>query len=312
MDPLMENVSHTYFILNGFNELGELRPLLFIPFSFMFLLSISANSLLFYVIVSQRVLHSPMYILIALLACVDLIIVVYWVPNMLVNFLFDLRGISLTGCLIQLYCIQFTAFLQSSLLVWMALDRYFAICTPLYYHNSMAVPRFLKFVIPLLIRNFLLNTVMVSLAGRLLFCYRNAIDHCFCEHMALVTLACGNTSLNNRVGLVTIFLIPVTDFIIVTISYVIIFRSVFRSGTSGLKALNTCVTHIIIITVCLITALTAFLSYRIRNSLSPPSRIFISTMYLLFPSCFNPIIYGLRTKEIRQQILRVLNRIHDK
>ncbi|KAM3875085.1 olfactory receptor 52K1-like [Diretmus argenteus] len=308
MDPLMENVSHTYFILNGFNELGEMRPLLFIPFSFMFLLAIVANSLLFYVIVSQRVLHSPMYILIALLACVDVLLLVYFVPNMLLNLLFDLRGISLTGCLIQLYCIHLTAFLQSSLLVWMALDRYFAICTPLYYHNSMALPGFLKFVIPLLIRNVLYNTVIVSLAGRLSFCYRNVINHCFCEHMALVTLACGNTSINNLMGLVGIFLIPVTDFIIVTVSYVIIFRSVFRSGSSGTKALNTCVTHIIIITVCLITMLIAFLSYRIRNNLSPSSRVFISTMYFLFPGCFNPIIYGLRTKEIRQQILRVLNR----
>ncbi|KAM3875081.1 olfactory receptor 52K1-like [Diretmus argenteus] len=307
MDPLMENVSHTYFILNGFDELGELRPLLFIPFSFIFLLSISANSLLLYVIVSQRVLHSPMYILIALLACVDLSLPVYVIPNMLLNFLFDLRGISLTGCLTQMYGNHIGGFLQSSLLVWMALDRYFAICTPLYYHNSMALPGFLKFVIPLLIRNFLYNTVVVSLAGRLSFCYRNVMDHCFCEHMALVKLACGNTSLNNRVGLVGIFLIPVTDFFIIVISYVIIFRSVFRSGTSGAKALNTCVTHIIVITVSLVILLTAFLSYRIRNYLSPSIRIFISTMYLLFPGCFNPIIYGLRTKEIRQQILRVLN-----
>ncbi|KAM3875088.1 olfactory receptor 52K1-like [Diretmus argenteus] len=306
MDPLMENVSHTYFILNGFNELGELRPLLSIPFSFMFLLSISANSLLLYVIVSQRVLHSPMYILIALLACTDLSQLFIFLPNMLLNFLFDLRGISLTGCLTQMYCNQFNGFLHSSLLVWMALDRYFAICTPLYYHNSMALPGFLKFVMPLLIRNFLLNTVTVSLAGRLFFCFRNVIDHCFCEHMALVKLACGNTSINNLMGLLTIFLIPVTDVIIITISYVIIFRSVFRSGTSGTKALNTCVTHIIIITACLVTALTAFLSYRIRNNLSPSSRIFLSTMYMLFAGCFNPIVYGLRTNEIRQQILRLL------
>ncbi|KAM3875082.1 olfactory receptor 52K1-like [Diretmus argenteus] len=304
MDPLMENVSHTYFILNGFDELGEMRPLLSIPFFFMFLLSISANSLLLYVIVSQRVLHSPMYILIALLACVDLSQLFFFLPSMLLNFLFDLRGISLTGCLTQMHCIHFTGAFQSSFLVWMALDRYFAICTPLYYHNSMALPGFLKFVIPLLIRNFLLNTVLVSLAGRLPYCLTNIMDHCFCEHMALVKLACGNTSINNLAGLMTIFLISVTDFIIVTVSYVVIFRSVFRSGTSGAKALNTCVTHIIVISVNLIILLTAFLSYRIRNNLSPSSRVFFSTMYLLFPGCFNPIIYGLRTKEIRQQILR--------
>ncbi|XP_071394822.1 olfactory receptor 52K1-like [Centroberyx affinis] len=310
MDRLTQNVSHTHFILNGFNELGELRPLLFIPFSVMFLLSLSGNFLLLYVVVSHRVLHSPMCILIAVMACVDLSLPLFFVPNMLLSFLLDWRGISLTGCLVQMHCLHFVGAFQSTLLVWMALDRYFAICTPLCYHKYMALPGFLRFVIPPLIRNFLLTTLMVNLAGTLSFCLRNVMDHCFCEHMALVQLACGNTSTNNLVGLLTAFLIPVVDFIFIAASYVIIFGSVFRSGRSGVKALHTCVTHIVVITVSLTFALTAFLSYRIRNGLAPASRVFLSTMYLLFPSCCNPIIYGIRTTEIRQQILRLLKCPH--
>ncbi|XP_037630718.1 olfactory receptor 52E4-like [Sebastes umbrosus] len=303
----MENVSsHKHFVLDGFSELGALRPVLFLPFSIMFVVSLSANSLLLYVVVSQRSLHSPMCVLIAGMACVDLSLPLFCVPHMLLSFLLDWRGISLSGCLTQMYFIHFVAAFQSTLLVWMALDRYFAICTPLYYHERMSLPSFLKFIVPLVVRNFLLITLFVGLAGSLSFCNTNVMNHCFCEHMALVQLACGSTAVNNVVGLLTIFLNPVADFIFIAASYVVIFSSVLSSGKSGVKALHTCVTHIVVITVSLTIALVAFLSYRIRNGLPAAVRVFISTLYLLFPSCFNPIVYGIRTAEIRQHILKTL------
>ncbi|KAL3991243.1 ubiquitin carboxyl-terminal hydrolase 18/41 [Sarotherodon galilaeus] len=307
----MENISlHTHFILDGFSELGELRSFLFIPFSFMFVVSLFANSLLLYIILSQRSLHSPMCILIAGMACIDLSLPVFFVPHMLLSFLFDWRGISLIGCLVQMHFIHFFGTFQSTLLVWMALDRYFAICTPLYYHNHMILSRFIAFLLPLVVRNVLMITLFVSLAGKLPFCLRNVINHCFCEHMALVELACGSTTTNNFVGLMAVFLIPVLDFVFIAAFYVVIFSSVLRSSRSGVKALHTCITHIVVITVSLILALTAFLSYRIKNGLPAASRVFFSTMYLLFPSCFNPVIYGIRTTEIRQHIRKTLTCCH--
>ncbi|KAG7225932.1 hypothetical protein INR49_018533 [Caranx melampygus] len=289
----MDNISsHKHFTLDGFSELGSLRPILFIPFSIMFILSLTANSLLLYVIISQRSLHSPMYILIASMACVDLSLPLFFVPHMLLSFLFDWRGISLTGCLVQMHFIHFIGTFMSTILLWMALDCYFAICTPLQYHEQMAPQKFLRFMILPVLRNVILITALVVLAGSLSYCGPNVINHCFCEHMALVELACGSTKINSLLGLMTVFLIPVADFIIITASYVVIFRSVLKSGKAGVKALDTCITHIVVISITLTVALIAFLSYRIRSGLPSASRVFSSTMYLLFPSCFNPIIYG--------------------
>ncbi|XP_035535547.1 LOW QUALITY PROTEIN: olfactory receptor 52K1-like [Morone saxatilis] len=308
----MENVSsHKYFILDGFNELGALRPVLFIPFFIMFVVSLLGNSLLLYVIVSQRSLHSPMYILIA---GIGLWLTLELPPvsskpvpqHALAELLVDWREFLWSGCLFRFILFNLLGNFQSTLLLWMALDRYFAICTPLYYHESMALPRFLKLVIPLMIRNVFMISLVVALAAPLSFCAVNVINHCFCEHMALVELACGSTAVNNLVGLLTVFLIPVADFIIITASYIVIFSSVLSSGKSGVKALHTCVTHIVVMTVSLIIILTAFLSYRIRNGLPSAVRVFFSIMYLFFPSCFNPIIYGIRTTEIRQHILKTL------
>ncbi|XP_048017356.1 olfactory receptor 52K1-like [Megalobrama amblycephala] len=277
-----ENISFTDFKMIGFYSLGEWRPFLFVPFFLMFLLAITANSILIYLITTKKSLHSPMYVLISLMAVVDLILPILFVPNMLLNFLFNWSGISLTGCLIQMFCLHFVGTFQSTLLLWMALDRYFAICKPLYYHKYMEIPNFLKFVVVPLIRNVILVVITVSLAGKLSYCLTNFIDHCFCEHMALVQLACGDISINNIAGLLTAFLIPTADFILINVSYILIFTSVFKSGKTNMKALNTCITHIIVMSFTLTFALIAFLSYRIRNNFSPSSRVFVSTMYLLF------------------------------
>ncbi|XP_066499341.1 olfactory receptor 52K1-like [Hoplias malabaricus] len=299
-----ENISFTVFKLTGFSSLGEWRHFLFIPYFLMFLLSTTSNSILIYLIISQRSLHSPMCVLIGLMAIVDLCLPVFYVPNMLFSFLFDWNQISLSACLIQMFCVQFCGAYQSTLLLWMALDRFFAICRPLSYHKQMRMSNFLKFVIVPAIRNLLLNIILVALAGKLNFCLKNDIDHCFCEHMGLVQLACGDTSINSILGLTFAFLITATDFVLVAVSYVIIFVSVMKSGKFSMKTINTCTTHIIVITSGLIFVFLAFLSYRIRNSLSTNSRVFISTVYTLFPSCFNPIIYGIRTKEIRTQFVK--------
>ncbi|KAI5098993.1 odorant receptor, family A, subfamily 113, member 2, partial [Silurus meridionalis] len=308
----VQNISFTTFTLTGFHDLGEWRAILSIPYLFMLLLSSTSNFTLIYLIISQRALHSPMCILIGLMAVVDLSLPIFCVPNMLFSFLFNWKGISLVNCLVQMFFIHCFGTFQSTILLWMALDRFFAICKPLNYHKCMEITNFLKFIIFPVIRNVFLITTMVSWAGKLTFCSTNEIDHCFCEHMALVQLACGDISINNVLGLLAVFLIMTADFIFITISYVAILSSVLRSGKNCLKAVHTCITHIIVMAVSLTFALIAFLSYRIRNNFSPSSRVFLSTMYMLFPSCFNPIIYGIRTKEIREQFLKFINQIFPK
>ncbi|XP_030633808.1 olfactory receptor 52K2-like [Chanos chanos] len=309
LEDHLNNTSHTVFILNGFQSLGKWRPALVVPFLLMFILSVIGNTILSSIIMSKRNLHTPMFVLIGLMSVDDLCIPIFAVPNMLFSFSFNWNAISLNGCLIQMFFILFFQSFQSTILLWMALDRYFAICTPLYYHKHMAFPNFLKFIIVPCLRNALLVILVITLAGSLSFCQGNVIDHCFCEHMALVQLACGDTSINSLVGLMGALLIPTVDFVIIVVSYIIIFSTVIKSGQSHTKAINTCITHIIVMTVSLTLTLTAFMSYRIRNNLSSNSRVFLSLLYLLVPSCFNPIIYGVRTKEIRQQFLHVMRNV---
>uniref|UniRef100_A0A8C9WA11 G-protein coupled receptors family 1 profile domain-containing protein n=1 Tax=Scleropages formosus TaxID=113540 RepID=A0A8C9WA11_SCLFO len=300
------NISHTDFILSGFSGSSEWKQLLFIPFFLLFVMSVTANSMIIFIILSHRALHSPMYLLICVMAFVDLVIPIFFVPNMLFNLLFNWNHISLMGCLVQMFCIHFFQTVQTTILLWMALDRFYAICTPLHYNEHMRFSAFLKFVIILLLRNAVFISAIVGLARSLSYCQSNEIKHCFCEHMALVTLACGPIYVNSVVGLCAAFFTLAADVLFIVFSYVRIFVSLFKSGRPSQKALSTCITHIIVMFVGLIFALTSFLSYRIKNDMSSNSHMTISTMYLLLPACLNPIIYGIRTKEIRQQVIKVM------
>ncbi|XP_069046892.1 olfactory receptor 52K1-like [Lepisosteus oculatus] len=304
------NFSHTEFLLIGFHELKEQRWLLFFPFCLMFMLSTVANSALIFVITAQRSLHSPMCVLIGAMACVDLSLPVFFVPKMLLSLLFNWDAISLLGCLVQMFFIHFVGSFQSSILLWMALDRYAAICIPLRYNEYTNTSSSLKFIVAAVLRNGIFILVIVILAGNLPYCSSNVIDHCFCEHMALVSVANGSTVINSSVGLGAVFCVTTLDFVCIVVSYGKIFISVFKTttGKSSRKAIHTCTTHIIVMCVTYFSAMTAFFTYRVKNSISPNIRVLISTMYLLFPSCFNPIIYGIRTKEIREQILKLIKR----
>uniref|UniRef100_A0A673LDB3 Olfactory receptor 52K2-like n=1 Tax=Sinocyclocheilus rhinocerous TaxID=307959 RepID=A0A673LDB3_9TELE len=281
MDDRTFNFSHQEFYLIGFTDLQEYRRYLFIPFFVIFAFTLFANSVIMMVIVKESKLHAPMYILIGFTAALGFMQPIFLVPRMLISFLFGKNMIYKDECLIQMFCLHMAGCFQSTVL----------------------------FVVVPVIRNVLLVVTTVSLAGKLSFCVTNIIDHCFCEHMVLVQLACGDITINNIVGLLTVFFIPTADFILINISYIVIFTSVFKSGKTNMKALNTCITHFIVMSVTLTFALIAFLSYRIRNNFSPSGRVFVSTMYLLFPSCFNPIIYGVRTKEIRQTFIKFIKNL---
>ncbi|XP_041116073.1 putative olfactory receptor 52P1 [Polyodon spathula] len=303
------NHSYTDFIFTGFLGFSEYKPFLFITIFFMFLVAVVGNSVIIFVIKTQPSLHSPMYFLIFAIAIVDLSSPITFVPNIFLNLVLKLNGISLCGCLVQMFLIHFISSFESTILLVMAWDRYVAICNPLRYNDYMNSSTFYKLSVVFLIRNGLFMSLIVILASTLSFCFSNVIEHFCCEHMALVGLACGETTKNSIMGLVTIFCIPGVDLLCICYSYINIFFAVLKSasGKARQKAVHTCGTHLIVIFVTYLLAFCSFFAYRIRNSMAPDVHILVSLVYLLFPCCFNPIIYGVRTKEIREQILKMVN-----
>uniref|UniRef100_A0A8C9RGI9 G-protein coupled receptors family 1 profile domain-containing protein n=1 Tax=Scleropages formosus TaxID=113540 RepID=A0A8C9RGI9_SCLFO len=302
------NFSHTEFFLIGFSSLGEHRRYLFLPFCVMFIFSTVCNTSLLYVIIRQRSLHAPMYVLIGSIACVDIVAPLLVAPRMLFSFLSDRNEISRAGCLLQMFFVHFVCSFQSTILLGMAVDRYFAIILPLRYNDVVNSENILRFALVYVLRNTIIISSMVILVGRLTFCASNVLYHCFCEHQLVVNLACGDTTKNYIAGFVN-FCIPTVDFLGLAYSYVAIFVVIFRSaaGESRQKAIHTCGTHLIVIFITYFSSMTAFLAYRVKHAIPADYRVLISCMYFLVPGCCNPVIYGIRTKEIREQLIKLFH-----
>ncbi|XP_055051613.1 olfactory receptor 52K2 [Misgurnus anguillicaudatus] len=307
-DLLGANISHTEFLLVGFPEVYKYRRLLFLPFFLIYILVVVGNSLLLLVIRNTESLHSPMYILVSALAVVDIIVPTAIIPAMLLGFLFDLNEISLAGCLTQMFVTHFFSSVESTILLAMALDRFVAICKPLHYTEIMNSSMFLKLLLFTLIRSGTIMFALVALAASLSFCESNVIHHCYCDHMALVSLACDSIAKNNAMGLAVIICFVGIDISVIFFSYVKILHVVLgaAAGEDRWKAFHTCGTHLMVMMCFYFVGSITFLSRNLHIPIPIDINTFLGVMYIVFPASVNPIIYGARTKEIRNALVKML------
>ncbi|XP_016077446.1 PREDICTED: olfactory receptor 52K1-like [Miniopterus natalensis] len=298
------NLSYTSFLLVGFPGLQETRTLLVLPFLSLYLVIVSANVLVIHTVAAQRSLHQPMYLLIALLLAVNICVATTVVPPMLFSFSSRFNRISLARCLVQMFCIYFFIAFDCNILLVMALDRYVAICNPLRYPEIVTGQLLAGLVGVAVARSTGIVAPVVGLASQVRFCRSNVIHHFACEHMALMKLSCGDISLNKAVGLTVRIVNRVLDMLLLGASYSRIIHAAFRisSGRAHSKALNTCGSHLMVIFTVYSVTMSSSIVYRVARTASQDVHNLLSALYLLLPCLVNPVIYGARTKEIRQHL----------
>lgn len=306
-EPRWLNSSHSSFVLRGFPALQQWRPLLAALFSACYLLVLLGNSALVCVIGSVAALHSPMNLLVLALCVVDVLVVSAIVPNMLLSFLWGRDHISLCGCLTQMFFTHFLSSLESTLLLVMALDRYVAVCRPLHYRRLMGGATLWRLLLFTLLRSGSIMATLVALAASHSFCGSNVIQHCYCDHMALVSLACDSRARSSAAGLAVIVCFVGVDIPLIFLSYLKILQVVLRAaaGEDCWKAFHTCGTHLIIMMCFYLVGSVAFLSHNLNIPVSTDINSLMGLMYILFPATVNPIIYGVRTKEIRNGFMKI-------
>ncbi|XP_019723895.1 putative olfactory receptor 52L2 [Hippocampus comes] len=296
------NRSHGSFVFRGFPALDGRRWVLAPPLAATSALALLANALLLYVIVSVQHLRSPMYLLICALCLVDMLAVGAVVPGTLAGLLVDGRRVSLAGCLAQMFGTHFLSSVESTLLLAMALDRYAAVCHPLRYGQLVGRRAPLALTLFTLARSGAVMAALVGLAGSLRFCASDVIRHCYCDHMALVSLACGDTGRSAAAGVAVIACFVGVDIPLILFSYLKILGAAMRTAAPGderRKAFHTCGTHLMVMMVFYLVGSVTFLSHNLGLAIPTDANSAMGLLYILTPAAANPVIYGVRTAEIR-------------
>uniref|UniRef100_H0WD46 Olfactory receptor n=1 Tax=Cavia porcellus TaxID=10141 RepID=H0WD46_CAVPO len=298
------------FILLGIPGLEQYHVWISVPFCFIYLVAIVGNSILLYLIVVEHGLHAPMFFFLSMLATTDLILSTTCVPKTLSIFWFGLQKISFPGCLTQLFFLHYSFVLDSAILLAMAFDRYVAICSPLRYITILTSKTLVKIGVGISFRSFCVFVPCVFLVNRLPFCKTHIIAHTYCEHIGVARLACADISINIWYGFCVPIMTVIIDVILIAVSYTLILRAVFRlpSRDARQKALGTCGSHVCVILMFYIPAFFSILAHRFGHNVPCTFHIMFANLYVIIPPALNPVVYGVKTKQIRDKIILLFSK----
>ncbi|XP_044858650.1 olfactory receptor 52M1-like [Mauremys mutica] len=293
------------FILQGIPGLEAAHVWISIPFCAMFIIAILGNLAILLIVKMEPSLHGPMYYFLCMLAIADLVLSTAIVPKMLAIFWFNSREIDFSACLTQMYFVHCFSLMESGIIVAMGFDRYVAICHPLRHSTILTIPVVAKMGLAVVLRSAMVILPIPILARQWPYCRTNIIPEPFCTHISVVKLACGDTQVSSYYGLFVLLCVMGLDGIFITVSYIQILRDIFSLPTKDtrLKTFGTCVSHLCVILTFYIPGLFSSLIYRFVQNVPLHFHALIGNMNLLMPPMLHPIIYGVRTKEIRDRLL---------
>ncbi|XP_074834056.1 olfactory receptor 52R1-like [Carettochelys insculpta] len=302
------------FILLGIPGLEAAYIWISIPFCAMYTVALLGNLTILYVVKMEPSLHAPMYYFLCMLAITDLVLCTSILPKTLSIFWFNFREINFSACLTQMYFIKGFFMIESGILVLMALDRYIAICDPLRHPTILTNHVVAMTGLAILLRGCVIVLPYLLLARQFLYCRSNIIPHTHCEHMAVLKLACADITFSNSYGLFVVFCVTGLDAVFIAVSYTQILRAIFRLPTKDarLKTFGTCLSHLCAILAFYIPRLFSSLMSRFGENLPQHFHILSANMYLLLPPTLNPIIYGVKTKQMRDRLLLLFPRFGTK
>ncbi|XP_055972183.1 olfactory receptor 56A3-like [Sorex fumeus] len=304
------SVEVSEFLLNCFVRDPIWQRWLSWPLTLLFLLAMGANATLLITIWLEASLHEPLYYMLSLLSLLDIVLCLTVIPKVLAIFWFDLRSISFSACFIQMFIMNNFLPMESCTFLVMAYDRYVAICKPLHYSSIITDQFVAKAIVFILLRNTFISAPIPILSARLHYCGKHIIENCICANLSVSKLSCDNVTLNKIYQLIAAWSLIGSDLVLIFISYTFILKAVLRLKAKGAatKALSTCGSHFILILFFSTILLVFIFTHMIKKKVAPEIPVLLNVLHHVIPAALNPIVYGVRTQEIKQGIWKLLKR----
>ncbi|KAL2806669.1 olfactory receptor 52I1, partial [Daubentonia madagascariensis] len=311
LGPLYNHTMDTSatFFLTGIPGLQSSHLWLAISLSVMYTIALIGNTLIITVIWMDSTLQEPMYCFLCVLAAVDIVMASSVVPKMVSIFCSGDSSISFNACFTQMYFIHAATAMETGLLLAMAFDRYVAICKPLHYKRILTPQVTLGISVTITMRAVTAMTPLSWMVSHLPFCGSHVVLHSYCEHTAVAKLACADPVPSSLYSLVGSSIIVGSDVGFIAASYILILRAVLglSSKNAQLKALSTCGSHVGVMALYYLPGMASIYVAWLGQDVVPlHTRVLLADLYLVIPPTLNPIIYSMRTKQMRERIWSLL------
>nr|XP_012641957.2 olfactory receptor 51I2-like [Microcebus murinus] len=297
------------FLMIGIPGLEAFHGWISIPFSSMYTVALTGNCLILLAVRRTPSLHQPMYYFLSMLALTDVCLTLSTLPTTLAVLWFDHRLIGFNTCLAQMFFLHSFSVVESSVLLAMSFDRFVAISNPLRYAAVLTDNVIIRIGLAIVARATLCLFPVPFLIKRLNFCPGNkSLSHSFCFHADVMRRACADITINIRYGLFVVLSTGAIDSLLIILSYTLILRTVMglASPRERIRALNTCVSHILAVFVFFIPGITMSMIHRFGKHLPHIAHALVAYVYLMVPPVLNPIIYSVKSKPIREVMISVL------
>ncbi|KAM6202163.1 olfactory receptor-like protein OLF3 [Rhynchocyon petersi] len=287
------------FILLGLSSDWGTQVSLFVLFLVMYLVTVLGNVLIVLLIRLDSRLHTPMYFFLTNLSIVDVSYATSIVPQLLVHLLSEHKVIPYLSCAAQLFFSLGLGGIEFLLLAVMAYDRYVAVCDPLRYLAIMHGGLCTRLAVSSWIGGSINSLLHTAITFQLPTCTNKLIDHISCETLAVIRLACVDTSSNEVAIMVSSIILLMTPFCLVLLSYIRIISTILKiqSREGRRKAFQTCASHLTVVALCYGMAIFTYIHPRSKPSVLQEK--LISLFYAILTPMLNPMIYSLRNKEVK-------------
>ncbi|KAM9221582.1 LOW QUALITY PROTEIN: olfactory receptor 5B3-like [Dugong dugon] len=305
----MENGTEiTQFILLGLTNAPELQFPLFVMFTLIYVINVLGNLGMITLILLDSPLHTPMYFFLSNLSLVDLCYSSAVTPTVLAGFLTGDNVISYNACAAQMFFFAVFASVENFLLASMAYDRYSALCKPLHYTTTMTTVLCVCLAIGSYVSGFHSGSVHTGVTFCLSFCMSNVAHHFFCDVLAVMALSCTDRHVSE---MVLVFAVGSNTFfalLVILISYLFIFITVLnmRSAEGYRKALSTCASHFIAVSIFYVTNIFMYIQPSSSHSMDTDKKA--SVFYAMVIPMINPLVYSLRNKDVKSTFEKVVEK----
>ncbi|XP_067371959.1 olfactory receptor 4N2-like [Channa argus] len=302
-----DELNTTYLTFSGHVEVDKYRYLYFITMFIIYILIICSNLTIVYLIWTHENLHEPMYIFIAALLLNSVLFSTKIYPKLLIDFLSEKQIISYSACIFQFHIFYSLASSEFLLLAVMSYDRYVSICKPLQYPTIMRKSTISIMLVLAWLWPACHIAVPAGMIANVKLC-SHILQGIFCNNIVykLHCVISGARIVRDMIILIDIVLLPLI-FIVFTYTKILII--VYQSSREvRKKAAQTCLPHLILLMNYSCLGTYDFVIVGVEPHFPKTVSLIMTFQVILYHPLFNPIIYGLKMKEISRHLKKLFSR----